>query len=101
MATYRKASESKGSRRPGGGKSPHGSNQEQANEDQKLFQITELEKSGAIKEKWQGVNTHRETFVPRFNQQVDMNGQRIKCGKRAEATAEYFAAKEIYTSIEY
>ena len=47
-----------------------------------------------MKEKWQGVNTHRKTLVPRFNQQVDMNGQRIKYGQRAEATSEYLAEKQ-------
>ena len=60
----------------------------------KKHKITELEKAGTLKERWQGVNSHRKTFTPKFNQQVDMNGQRIKFGKRAEATAEYLAEKQ-------
>ena len=67
---------------------------EKATEDHKQYQIVELEKAGTLKERWQGVNSHRKTFTPKFNQQVDMNGQRIKFGKRAEATAEYLAEKQ-------
>ena len=67
---------------------------QKANEDQRKHKITELEKAGTIKERWHGVNSQREAFAPIFNQQIDMHGNRIKNGKRADATAEYLAEKQ-------
>ena len=53
-----------------------------------------MEKAGTIKDRWHGVNSQRKAFAPIFNQQLDMNGNRIKFGKRADATAEYLAEKQ-------
>lgn len=67
---------------------------QKANEDQRKHKITEFEKAGTIKERWHGVNSQMKAFARRFNQQIDMNGNRIKLGKRADATAEYLAEKQ-------
>ena len=65
-----------------------------ANQDRQNANIATLEQAGTLKERWRGVNQHRKSFTPNFNQQLDMEGKRIKFGQRAEATAEYLEKKQ-------
>ena len=44
-----------------------------------------------MKEKWQGIKKCKAKYVTNFNKQLDIRGNRIPHGKRAEATAEYLS----------
>ena len=60
--------------------------------------INKLEQGRTLKEKWQGIKDRQRKFVPNFNKQLDMHGNRIPHGKRADATAEYLSQIQWHNS---